>query len=97
MIHHVVGRAGHVAGLTHVVLVLGSQSVLSLVQAGLLGDFVLVLDPFTMVGEQRGHLGEVAEMALEYKTNGKFLSVKPSETDREDRMDSGLPAHLLAS
>ena len=67
MVHHVVGRGGHVAGLTHVVLVLGPQSVLSLVQAGLLGDFVLVLDPLTVVREQRGHLGEVAEMALEYQ------------------------------
>ena len=67
MIHHVVGRGGHVAGLTHVVLVLRSQAVLSLVQGGLLRDLVLVLDTFTVVREQGGHLGEVAEMALEYQ------------------------------
>ena len=67
MFHHVVGRGGHVAGLTHVVLVLRSQAVLSLVQSGLLRHLVLVLDTFTVVREQGGHLGEVAEMALEYQ------------------------------
>ena len=67
MIHHVVCRSGHVAGLTHVVLVLRSQAVLSLVQSGLLRHLVLVLDTFTVVREQGGHLGEVAEMALEYQ------------------------------
>ena len=67
MVHHVAGRGGHVAGLTHVVLVLPPQSVLSLVQVGLLRHLVLVLDTFTVVREQGGHLGEVAEMALEYQ------------------------------
>ena len=71
MIHHVVGGGGHVAGLTHVVLVPGSQPVLSLVETGLLRHLVLVLDTFTVVREQRRNLGEVAEMALECKTHDK--------------------------
>ena len=73
VIHHVVGGGGHVAGLTHVVLVLGSQSVLSLVETGLLRHLVLVLDTFTVVREQRRNLGEVAEMALECKTHDKSV------------------------
>ena len=72
MIHHVAGRGGHVAGLTHVVQVLGPQPVQSLLLTGLLGDLVLVLGTFTVVREQGGHLGEVAEMALKYKTNYKI-------------------------
>ena len=48
MIHHVAGRGGHVAGLTHVVLVLGQQPGLSLLQIGLLGDLVLVQETFTV-------------------------------------------------
>ena len=77
MVHHVVGGGGHVAVLADIVLVLGPQPVQCLVLAGLLRHLVLVLDTFTVVREQGGHLGEVAEVALEGKTNynlsGKLL------------------------
>ena len=95
MVHHVAGRGGHVAGLTHVVLVLPPQSVLSLVQVGLLRHLVLVLDTFTVVREEGGQPRELAEMALEFQK--LKIIIRILGTDREDRINSGLPAHLLAS
>ena len=64
MSFHILTGGGHVAGLTHVELVPAAQAELSLVRGRLLCNLVLVLDSFAMVGEQRGDLGEIAEMTL---------------------------------
>ena len=55
---------GHRAGLTDVILILRAQTKLTLVLGRLLRHFVLMLDPFAMISEQRGNLREVAEITL---------------------------------
>ena len=59
--------AGHIAGLTNVILIPGAEAKLTLVLGGLLSNFVLVLDPLTVIVELGRDLGEVAEMTLKYK------------------------------
>ena len=59
---------GNIAPVTNIILIPGAEAKLALVIRGLLSNFVLVLDPFTMIVELRRDLGKVAEMTLKYKS-----------------------------
>ena len=49
----VIEGPGNIAPVTNIILIPGAEAKLALVIRGLLSNFVLVLDPFTMIVELR--------------------------------------------